>query len=77
MYNQVFLDDSDKVDVESAVDNKINHLLAPIPPVVYLDVSVRDLQASRDPNVVDGYIDGSDEHGDADFESEGALVIGK
>lgn len=68
--HQVLLDDADEVPVESSVNEKVDDLLTAIPDFIEVDVSLSDLEASRDPDAVDRDVDCGDEHGNGDLEVE-------
>ena len=75
--NKIFADDVDEVEIQTAVDNKVNDFFASIPPLVDVDVSVRNLQSRRNPYAVNGNINGRYKCADEDFEAVCFLFVGE
>ena len=57
--DKVLLHDMNEIDVERRIDEQIDNLLAPVPPLINRDVGLVDLQAGWDPDAIDRDIDGS------------------
>lgn len=77
MNNQIFANDVDEVEIQTAIDNKIDDFFASIPPLVDVDISFRYLQSCRNPDAIDRNINGRYECTDQDFEAVGFLFVGE
>ena len=72
---QLFLDNSNEIPIQCTIDTKIDDLLAPVPPVIDIHVSFRDLESCWDPDTVHRDVDGCDENSNTNLEPHCFLAI--